>query len=41
MNTLRFKRVGRWLIEKLADALVYLLNLLLRLWSPKIPIRHN
>ncbi len=41
MNTLGFKRVGRWLIEQTADALVYLLDFLLRLRSPKMPIGHN
>lgn len=29
MNIERLKRVGRWPLEKLADAIVYLLNL----WS--------
>ena len=39
MNIVRFKRVGKWLLEKLAVAVVFLLNLLLRFldwrgWSP-------
>ena len=39
MNIVRFKRVGKWLLEKLAAAIVYLVDLLLRFldwrgWSP-------
>jgi len=39
VNIVRFKRVGRWLLEKLAAAIVYLVDLLLRFlgsrgWSP-------
>lgn len=41
MNTLGFKGVGRWVIEQTADALVYLPDFLIRLWSPMMPIRHN
>ena len=39
MNIVRFNWVGKWLLEKLAVAIVYLLDLLLRFldwrgWSP-------
>jgi hypothetical protein len=41
MNIVRLKRVGRWPLDKLVDAIVYLLDLWLRFllligWSPKI-----
>jgi hypothetical protein len=41
MNIVWFKRFGRWLVEKLVDAVVYLLNLLLlmKLWSPKLKVK--
>ena len=44
MNIECLKRVGRWPLEKLADAIVYSINLLLRFlnsrrWSPKIKVK--
>ena len=44
MNIANFKRVGRWPLEKLADAIVYLFDLLLRFlhsrgWSPTLKIK--
>ena len=44
MNILRFKRIGRWPFEKLADAIVYLFDLWLRFlhsrgWSPKLKVK--
>jgi len=44
MNIVHFKRVGRYPFEKLADAIVYLGNLLLRFlaprgWSPKLKVK--
>ena len=44
MNIVRFKRVGRWPLDKLVDAIVYLVDLLLRFlllmgWSPKIKVK--
>lgn len=39
MNIVRSKRVGRWLVEKLVDAVVYLLDLLVKLWSPKLKVK--
>ena len=40
----RLKRVGKWSLEKLADAIVYLLDLMLRLlnskrWTPKLRVK--
>jgi len=35
----RSKRAGRWLFEKLVDAVVYLLDLLVKLWSPKLKVK--
>jgi len=35
------RRVGRWLVEKLADAVVYWLDLLLKVWSPKFKVRRK
>jgi hypothetical protein len=44
MNIAGFKRVGKWPLEKLADAIVYLGDLLLRFlllmgWSPKLKVK--
>ena len=44
MNIVHFKRVGRYPLEKLADAIVYLVDLLLRFldsrgWSPKLKVK--
>jgi len=44
VNIVRLKRVGRWSLEKLADAVVYLLDLLLRFldsrgWSPQLRVK--
>lgn len=41
MNIVWFKRFGRWLVEKLVDAVVYSLNLLLlmKLRSPKLKVK--
>jgi len=41
MNIVWFKRFSRWLVEKLVDAVVYLLNLLLlmKLRSPKLKVK--
>ena len=39
MNIVCFKRVGRWPFEKLADAVVYLLNLWVKLRSPKLKVK--
>ena len=44
MNIVRLKRVGRWPFEKLADIIVYLVDLLLRfllsrVWSPKLKVK--
>ena len=44
MNTVRLKRVGRWPLDKLVDAIVYLFDLWLRFlllmgWSPKIKVK--
>jgi len=46
MNIVRSKRVGRWLFEKLADAIVYLGDLLLRFlllmgWLPKLKVKRK
>jgi len=46
MSIVRSKRVGRWLFEKLVDAIVYLLDLLLRFlhsrgWSPTLKVRKD
>ena len=40
------KRAGRWLLGKLADAIVYVIDLLLRLlcsrgWSPKLKVKKD
>lgn len=44
MNIVRLKRVGRWPLDKLVDAIVYLFDLWLRFlllmgWSPKIKVK--
>jgi len=44
MNIVRSKRVGRWPLDKLVDAIVYLFDLWLRFlllmgWSPKIKVK--
>ena len=44
MSIVRFKRVGKWLLEKLVDAIVYLLDLLVRFlysrgWPPKLKVK--
>jgi len=44
MSIMQFKKVGRWLFEKLADAIVYLGDLWLRFlllmgWSPKLKVK--
>jgi len=44
MNIERVKRVGRWPLEKLVDAIVYLLDLSLRFlesrgWSPALKVK--
>jgi len=44
MNIVRFKKVIRWPLEKLVDAIVYLGDLLLRFlhsrgWSPKLKVK--
>ena len=44
MNIASLERVGRWLFEKLADAIIYLGDLLLRFlllmgWSPKLKVK--
>ena len=33
------KRFGRWLVEKLVDAIVCLVDFLFRVWRPKLKIR--
>ena len=43
MNIVRFKRVGKWPLDKLVDAIVYLFDLWLRFlllmeWSPKLKV---
>jgi hypothetical protein len=43
MNIERLKRVGKWTLDKLADAIVYLLNLWSRFlesrgWGPRLKI---
>ena len=44
MNVERLKRVGKWPLDKLVDAIVYLFDLRLRFlllmgWSPKIKVK--
>jgi len=44
VNIVRLKRVGRWLFEKLVDAVVFLFDLWLRFldsrrWSPALKIK--
>ena len=44
MNIVGLKRVGRWPFEKLADAIVYLVDLLLRFldlrgWPPALRVK--
>jgi len=39
MNIVCFKRAAKWLFEKLADVIVYLLNLWVKLRSPELKIR--
>lgn len=46
MSVVCFKRVGSWLLEKLTDGIVYLLDLLLRFlclmgWSPRIKVKKD
>ena len=44
MNIARLKRVGRWPFDKLVDAIVWSVDLLLRFllareWSPRIKVK--
>jgi len=44
MSIVQLKKMGRWPFEKLADAIVYLGDLLLRFlnskgWSPKLKVK--
>ena len=39
MSTERPRGTAGWLLEKLADAIVYLLDLLIRVWKPKLKVR--
>jgi len=46
MNIAGFKRVGKWPLDKLVDAIVYLCDLLLRFlnsrgWSPKLIVKRK
>ena len=44
MNTAGWKQPGKWPLDKLADAIVYLFDLLLRFlhsrgWSPELKVK--
>jgi len=46
MSVVQFKKMGSWLFEKLADAVVYLIDLLLRFlhssgWWPRLKVKKD
>lgn|GEM_PF-2307534 len=46
MSIVQFKKMGRWPLEKLADAIVCLLDLFLRFlhsrgWSPRLKVKKD